>query len=125
MEGANSGDLSCFQTEADITQVDAPSSIMHREMLAFWILTGIWKAAETQRGGCYDQSTSKKINRFLEGSTVPMENSRAFHCEGHDWRSSNVEILAGDCAKSSTMLYEWAAFPEVAFRRSGHLWILV
>ena len=49
MEGANSRDPSCFQTEVDITQVDAPSSIMHRETLAFWILTGIWKVTEAGR----------------------------------------------------------------------------
>ena len=54
MEGANSGDLSCFQTEADITQVDAPSSIIHRDTVAFRILTGIWKATEGGRGGWSD-----------------------------------------------------------------------
>ena len=54
VEGANSGDPSCFQTEADITQVDAPSSIIHRETLAFRILTGIWKATEGGRGGWSD-----------------------------------------------------------------------
>ena len=30
-------------------------------------------------------------------------------------------MAAGDCARSSTMLYEWAARPEVAFRRNGPL----
>ena len=54
VEGANSGDPSCFQTEADITQVDAPSSMMHWETLAFQILTGIWKATKVGRGGCFD-----------------------------------------------------------------------
>ena len=54
VEGDNSGDLNYFQTEEDITQVDAPSSMMHREMLAFWILIGIWKAMEAGRGGDSD-----------------------------------------------------------------------
>ena len=52
VEGASSGDPSCFQTEVGITQVDAPSSIIHRATLAFQILTGIWKATEGGRGGC-------------------------------------------------------------------------
>ena len=77
------------------------------------------------RGGCSNQSTSKTINQLLEGSSVPMADSRAFHYEGQDWKSSRVEMVAGDCTKSSTTLYEWAAFPEVAFRHSGPLGILV
>ena len=125
VDGASSGDPSCFQTTVDIRQVDAPSSIMHRETLAFWILTGIWKAIEARGGGCSDQSTSNKINILSEGSTTPLVYSRPFHCEGHDWRSSSVEMAAGDCAKSLTMLYEWVALREAAFRRSGPLGILV
>ena len=54
VEGANSGDPSYFQSKVDITQVDAPSSIIHRETLAFRILTGIWKVTEAGRGGCFD-----------------------------------------------------------------------
>ena len=50
VEGANSGDMSCFQTEVDITQVDAPFSMIQRETLEFRILTGIWKATEVGRG---------------------------------------------------------------------------
>ena len=54
-----------------------------------------------------------------------MENSRDFRCEGHHWRSSNIEMVVGDCAKLSTMLYKWAAFTEAAFQRNGPLGILV
>ena len=63
VEGSSSGDPSCFQTKAYITQVDVPSSTMHREMLVFRILTGISKVTEVGRGGCYDWSTSKIINQ--------------------------------------------------------------
>ena len=34
-------------------------------------------------------------------------------------------MAAGDCAKSSTMLSEWAARPEAAFWHNGPLGILV
>ena len=105
--------------------MDAPSSMMHQETLAFRILARILKATKAGRGGCSDQSTSKTINRSSEVSTVPMEDSRAFCCEGHDRRSYSVEMAARDCAKSSIMLYEWEAFPEAAFRCSGPLGIFV
>ena len=80
---------------------------------------------KARRGGCFDWSTSKTINQSSEGSTAPMVDNRAFRCEGHDWRSSSVEMAVGDCAKSSTMLYEWVALPEVEFQCSGSLGILV
>ena len=68
VEGANSGDPSCFQTEVDITYVDSPSSMIQWEMLAFRILTGIWKVTEAGRGGCSDWSKSKMIKRSSEDS---------------------------------------------------------
>ena len=80
---------------------------------------------EVGRGGCSDWSATKTINQSSKGSRVPMLDSRAFHFEGHDWRSSSVEMAARDCAKSSTMLYKWAALPEAAFQYSGPLEILV
>ena len=119
VEGANSGDPSCFQTEANITQVDAPSSVMHQEMLTFQILTGIWKVTEVGRGGCSDCSRSKKINPSSIGSIVSMIDRRASLCERHNWRSSSIEMGAGYCAKSSTMLYRWAILLEATFQRSG------
>ena len=67
VEGASSGDLICFQTEADITQVDAPSSIIHRATLAFQILTGIWKATEVGRGdGLIDGHRKQSIGHRLD-----------------------------------------------------------
>jgi len=60
VDGESSGDLSCFQTEADITQVNAPSSIMHQKMMALRTQTGIWKATDEGNGGCLDVSTGNK-----------------------------------------------------------------
>ena len=125
VEGSNSGDPRCFQTKANITQVDAPLSMIQQETLEFRILTGIWKVTEAGRGGCSDHSKSKTIKRSYEGSTAPMVVSRDFHYEGNDWRSSSVEMAARDCTKSSTILYEWEAFPEEVFQRNGPLGILI
>ena len=48
--GDNLGDLSFFQMETDITQVDAPSSTIHWEMMALWTWTGIWKEMDGGNG---------------------------------------------------------------------------
>ena len=61
MDGDISGDLSCFQMAADITQVDAPSSIMHREMMALQTQNGIRKETNEGNGGCFGVSTGKTI----------------------------------------------------------------
>ena len=61
VDGDNSGDLSCFQMVADTTQVDAPSSIMHREMMALRTQIGIWKETDEGNGGCSNVSTGKTI----------------------------------------------------------------
>lgn len=56
---------------------------------------------------------------------MPMGDRRDFLCEGHYWRSSSIEMAVGDCAKSSTILYEWATFPEAVFQHNRPLGILV
>jgi len=61
VEGDNSCELSCFQTAVGITQVDAPSSIMHQEMMALWTRTRIWKEIDEGNGGCFDVSIGKTI----------------------------------------------------------------
>lgn len=78
VEGDNSSDLICFQIVANITQVDMPSSIMHREMMALQTLTGILEATDEGNGGCFDVSTEKTIRRSPKGSIVPKEVSRSF-----------------------------------------------
>ena len=97
----------------------APLLIMHLEMMALQTLTSIWKATDEGNGECSDVSTGKTIKRSLEGSIAPKAVSRAFFWEGHDWRTSSVDMVTGDCTKSSTILYVWATQLEEALRRNG------
>lgn len=61
VEGDNLGDFSFFQTKADIKQVDAPSLIMHREMMELQTWTSIWKETDEGNGGRCNVSTRKTI----------------------------------------------------------------
>ena len=124
VDGDKSRDLSCSQTKIDITQVDAPSSIMHREIMALQTQTGIWKAIDEGNGGCSDVSTGKKIKRSSEGNIAPKVVIRAFFWEGHDWSTSSVNMATSDCTESSTLLYVWAALLEVALWLNGLVGIL-
>jgi len=49
-------------------------------------------------------SKSKNIKREFSGSIMPKVEIKAFHWVGHVCRTSNANIVDGDCAKSSTML---------------------
>lgn len=124
VEGDNSGDLICFQTEVNITQVDAPSSIMRWEMMALSTLTGNWKATDEGNGGCSDVSTWKIIKKSSEGSTPTKPVSRAFFWDEHYWSISSNYMVVGYCAKPSTTLYVWAAWSEVALLCNGPMGIL-
>ena len=128
VEGENLGDLSYFEIFVGITQVDAPLSIMHWEMMALWTRTGIWKAMDEGNGGCSDVSTWKTIKwsleGSLEGSTTPKEVSRAFFWDGHDCSTSTIDMVAGDCAKSYTILYVRETQLEVTLRCNGPFGIL-
>jgi hypothetical protein len=44
------------------------------------------------------------MSRVSAGSTAPMAESSDFRCVGKVWRTSNTNMAAGDCAKSSTRL---------------------
>ena len=50
-----------------------------------------------------------------KGSKIPMAVSIALRCEGHDWRTSSIDMALGDCAKSSTILSDWETLPEATF----------
>lgn len=50
-------------------------------------------------------------------------DSRDLLWDGHVWRTSCVDMAAGDCAKSSTMLYVWATLVEASLRHNGPLGI--
>lgn len=82
---------------------------MHQEMMALWTLIGIWKATDEGNGGCSNASTGKIIKRPSEGSTTPKSVSRYFFRDGHEWRTSNVDMVVGDYTKLSTILYVWVA----------------
>lgn len=114
VEGDNLGDLICFHVEVDIRHVDAPSSIMHQEMMALRTLTGIWKEIYEGNGGGSNVSSRKTIYQSSEGSTTPKKVSRDYFWDGHDWRNSSVNIVAGDCTKLPTILYVWEVLLEAA-----------
>lgn len=83
--------------------VDAPSSMMHRWMVMFQTMTGIWKATkEGSRGS--ELSKSKVIRRESKGSTVPNVDSNDLFCKGHVCKTSSIDTIVGHCAKSSSML---------------------
>jgi len=56
-------------------------------------------------GGCFDVSTRKTIRRSSKGYTTPNLVSRDFFWDGHDWRTSSIDMATSDCTKSSTILY--------------------
>ena len=76
------GDLSFFQTKVDMTQVDAPSSMMHQCTTKFRIDIRIWKAMVDGILGS-PLSKSNVINLESEGSMAPRVTSKDFHCVGH------------------------------------------
>jgi hypothetical protein len=82
VEGINSGEPSCFHTDLDMMQVDAPSSMMQRWTVIFHILTGIWNVTND---GSHGSSLSKSnvIRWVSAGSTAPNCESNSFHWEGH------------------------------------------
>jgi hypothetical protein len=49
-------------------------------------------------------SRSKVMSRVSTGSTAPKAESSDFCCVGKVWRTSRTNMVAGDCAKSSTKL---------------------
>lgn len=69
-----------FQTDFDIMHVDAPSSMMHRWMVTFWIVTRIWN--DTSDCSCISKfSNSKVINHDYEGPIAHNEEIKPFQVE--------------------------------------------
>ena len=71
------GEPSLFQTNVDMTQVDAPLSIIHRCTTKFRIDTEIWKVIVDGILGS-PLSKSKVINLESEGSTAPSAANNDF-----------------------------------------------
>ena len=61
VDGDSLGDLSCLQMVMDITQMNAPSSKIHWEMMELRAQTGIWKETDGGNGECSEISTRKTI----------------------------------------------------------------
>ena len=102
-DGCRIGDPSFFQTKVDMTQVDAPSSTMHRCIAKFQMDIGIWKAIEEGMHGS-PFSVSKVISLESEGSTAPRVASKDFRCIGHILSTSREDMAVAIWAKSSIML---------------------
>ena len=102
-DGCRIGDPSFCQTRVDITQVDTPSSTMHRCTTKFWMDTGIWKEmVEGMHGSQFFMS--KVISLDSKGSTTPRVASKAFRYIGRVLSTSRVDMAVSIWAKSSTML---------------------
>ena len=102
-DGCKIGDPSFYQTNVDMTHVDALSSTMHQCTTKFWMDTRIWKViVEGMRGSPF--SMSNVINLDSEGSTTFREASKAFCCVGNVLSTSRVDMAIGVWAKSSIML---------------------
>ena len=102
-DGCRIGDPNFCQTKVDMTQVDAPSSTMHRCTTKFQMDIKIWKAiVEGMHSSLF--SVSKVINLESEGSTTPRAASRDFHCIRHVLSTSRADMAIGIWDKSSTML---------------------
>ena len=86
-----------------MTQVEAPSSIMHQWTTKFRMETETWNAKVEDRWGL-DWSKSNAINCKSFGWIAPMAESKVLRCEGQFFKTSNIDMAAGDWAKSSTML---------------------
>lgn len=71
VDGDISGDLICFQIVVDITHLDAPSSIMHRDMMALQTRTSIWKETDEGNGGFSNVPTRKTINNHRKDLLHP------------------------------------------------------
>ena len=59
-------------------------------------------------------SVGKTIKQLSEWSIASKVVSRDFFWDGHDWRTSSIDMVVVDCAKSSTILYVWLALLEIA-----------
>ena len=94
VDGCRIGDPSFYQTEFDITQVDAPSSTMHQCMTKFRMDIGIWKEMVDgiQRSPL---STSKVINLESKGSMTPRAASKDFLYVGHVLSTLRVDMAIG------------------------------
>ena len=96
--------------------VDAPSSTMHWCTTKFQVNTRIWKAiVEGIRGSPF--SVSNVISWESEGSTAPRVASRDFRYVGHVLSTSREDMVIGDWAKSSMILYLIAALVVVVLVR--------
>ena len=102
-DGYRISDPSFCQTKVDMTNVDSPSSTMHRCTTKFRMDTMIWKAiVEGMHGSPF--SVSKVIILELERSTTPKEASKEFYYVGNVLSTSRVDMVVSVWAKSSTML---------------------
>ena len=101
--GDKVGEPKVSQQVVDITQVEAPSS-----MIVQWIglpfdTTYTWNASWCERQGL-DFSMSKIASIESLGSIPQMAESKAFLYAGQSCNTSRADISDGAFAKSSTML---------------------
>ena len=80
-DGCKIGDPSFYQTNVDMTHVDALSSTMHQCTTKFWMDTRIWKVmVKGMHGSSF--SVSNVVNLESEGSTAPRASGKDFFYVG-------------------------------------------
>jgi len=89
-------------------------------MVMFMISMGIWKETKDGSRGSFF-SKSNMIRWVSTRYTSPNCEIKAFVWKGKVWRTSRVDMVVGDCLRSSISLYLWAsrAWGLCTFLRSG------